>query len=352
MSNKKINAFIRDNCENSIVDIEKIMPLKNGVIFITGCGGFIGRWLLEFIHNLNTQHSFNTKVYATTRVWEMDNNELEHLVNHDNFNFSEIDVRNTFSLPSDVNYVIHLAGSPDRKEIVSDPLKLIDTVTLGTRNLLEAINEHGNIVKTLNFSSGHVNQTKTLDADGNAKYSVHETSDLLAVYSESKRMAEVLCNVYSRKFKLDIINIRPYALIGPFMDLSKVWAISNFFLDAINNNPITIVGNKFTLRSYLFGSDMAITTLLFLCSKNKTSAVDLGSFELVSLEGLASCIKNTFNSQENLVFNERFNSVENVHCFAPDLSDSELDDVIVQSRKSLNDAVKITKEWIELNELN
>lgn len=352
MSNKKINAFIRDNCENSIVDIENLIPLKNSVIFITGCGGFIGRWLLEFILNLNIQHSFNTKVYATTRIWDTDNDKLDHLVNHENFHFSEIDVRNIFSLPHDVNYVVHLAGSPDRKAIVHDPLKLIDTATLGTKNLLNAIKDHGNIIKTLNFSSGHVNQTKTLDSHGNAKYLMNETSDLLAVYSESKRMSEVLCNVYSRKFKLSIINIRPYALIGPFMDLSKVWAINNFFLDAINNNPITIEGNKFTLRSYLFAPDMALTTLIYLCSKSNTNAVDLGSFELVSLEYLASCIKNEFNNQEEIVFNERLNSVDKVHSFAPVLSDFELDKVFVQSRKNLTEAIKITKQWIELNEIN
>jgi dTDP-glucose 4,6-dehydratase len=352
MPNKKLNAFIAKSCDDAISSKDLIHKLINNCLFITGCGGFVGRWLLEFILNLNTRHSFNIKVYATTRIWDLSDEKLAHLVSHQNFHFSEVDVRSTFSIPDDVNYVIHLAGSPDRKEIVADPLKLIDTITLGTKNLLEAINDHGCIVNTLNFSSGYVNPTKTLDSDANASYSVRDTSDLLAVYSESKRMSEVLCNVYSRKFQLQIVNVRPYALVGPLMDLTKVWAINNFFLDAINNNPIKIEGNKLTLRSYLFAPDMALTTLVFLCSKNSTSAVDLGSFELVSLESLALCIKNNFNSTEALVFNERLNSSEKIHSFAPAFSNSGLGDVVLRSRKNLDEAIKITKQWIELNELS
>lgn len=352
MTTKKVNAFIAKNCEVAISNIDCIQNLTNTVIFITGSGGFLGRWVLEFILNLNYRHSFNIKVYATSRIWDLGNEKLAHLLNHENFHFSEVDVRNTFSIPSDVNYVIHLAGSPDRKKIVSDPLKLIDTVTLGTKNLLEAIIDHGNIIKTLNFSSGYVNPTKILDANNNVNYLVDDTSDLLAVYSESKRMSEVLCNVYSRKFQLPIVNVRPYAFVGPLMDLSKVWAINNFFLDVINNNPISVEGNKLTVRSYLFAPDMAFTTLVFLCLHNNTSSVDLGSFELVSLEHLATCIKSTFNSKEELIFNNLLNTVDKVHSFAPNLSDSELDDNILQARTNLNDAVKITKQWIELNELS
>jgi len=349
MSNEKVNEFIAQNCDDAITNIDSIHKLVNNVLFITGCGGFVGRWLLEFVLQLNTAHSFNIKVYATTRLWELDNPELAHLVGHANFHFSEVDVRNEFLIPQDVKKVIHLAGSPDRKEIASDPLKLIDTVIKGTSNLLDAVNDNGNIDKTLNFTSGYVNPARNVDADGKTSYAFNDPSDLMAVYSESKRMSEVISNVYRRRFHLSITNVRPFAFFGPFMDLNKVWAINNFFLDALNGNEIEIHGDKRTVRSYMYPADMAFQVMKLLVSDKGITSFELGSTQEVTLEQLATNIAQLFGLKQKYAVNESLIRAGDVSVFVPQHLNSLL--TTPQSDMCpLSQSLENTKIWTELKD--
>lgn len=348
--NNKLNQFISNTCESSITDINSIDKLKGSILFVTGCGGFVGRWLLEFILQLNNEHDFKIKVYATSRIWDFNNNDLDHLFKHNNFQFTEIDVRNSFAIPTDVQKVIHLAASPDRKEIASDPLKLINTVVQGTSNLLEAVSDHGNVDNILNFTSGYVNPSRKIDSNGDSTYSFLDTSDLMAVYIESKRMSEVLCNVHRRRFQMNLVNVRPYAFIGPFMNLNKVWAINNFFLDAINKNPITVSGDKRTIRSYLLASDMAFTICVLLCDPKHKSSVDLGSLEAVSLEDLALRIQSIYPTSKSISVGDLDENNEGINVFVPELSANILDMSIVEGRSNLGQSLNITKEWLSLNE--
>ena len=348
MSNKKANKFIEQSCSEAITEIDKIQDLANDVLFVTGCGGFVGRWVLEFVLYLNTERGFNIKVYATTRLWDLENPDLVHLIAHDNFYFSEIDVRSEFNIPIDVNKVIHLAGSPDPKEIVSDPLKVIDTIVKGTSNLLDAVNDHGGIGKTLNFTSGYVDPALTIGGDGQTNYAFNTTADLMSVYSESKRMSEVLCNVYRRRFHLSIINVRPYSFFGPFMDLNKVWAINNFYLDALNGNPISITGNKQTVRSYMYPADMVFQVMKLLIVEEEIPYFELGSTQKVTLGQLAENIAQLFGLPQKYFSNEVLvESQEKVSVFVPS-NNSYAFNTLQSDHSTLVQSLAKTKAWMEL----
>lgn len=348
--NSELKELISACCEKSIIDTGLIDELRGSVIYVTGCGGFVGRWLLELILHLNEAYDFKIKVFATTRIWDLDNKDLTHLFNHDYFIFSDLDVRNTFSIPDEVTKVIHLAGSPDRKEIASDPLKLINTVVQGTTNILDAVNEHGKIEKILNFTSGYVSAAKYINDDGVLSYSFDDPSKLMAVYSDSKRMSEVLANVYKRRYQLNIQNIRPYAFVGPFMNLNKVWAINNFFLDAINNNNIVVNGDKRTVRSYMFAPDMAFSTL-FCLSNHDSHMIELGSVESVTLESLAAQINNLYSNNKALILSDVHNERHEVNIFMP-ATNGSLDSLFSNKWSKLNESLYITKKWKDINESN
>jgi len=348
--NSELKKLISTCCEKSILDISLIDELRDNVIYVTGCGGFVGRWLLELTLYLNEKYNFKIKVYATTRIWDLENKALKHLFEHEFFFFSDLDVRNTFTIPDDVTRVVHLAGSPDRKEIASDPLKLINTVVQGTTNILDAVNEHGNIVKVLNFTSGYVSPARFVSNSGELRYSFDDTSKLMAVYSDSKRMSEVLSNVYKRRYQINVQNIRPYAFVGPFMNLNKVWAINNFFLDAINNNDIVVNGDKRTIRSYMFAPDMAFSTL-FCLSSHDSHTVELGSVEGVTLESLAAQINSLYGSNNILILSETQSEKQEVNVFTPIIS-SSLDSLFGDKWSKLSESLYITKKWKDINEPN
>ena len=285
MNDAQLNS-IKNDLRRLFYENDDFVSLKNKKVFITGASGYIGKWLLLSFAYLNNVKNYNIEVIATSKNI-LDCDIIKYLDINGKFYFENVDVRNPFDIPSDVNYVIHLAGSPDRRLYASDPLGVISTNIDGTRNVLNAATRVESLDKILVFTSGH---THGKIDHVSKEYQASSCLSFAASYTESKKVSETLCHIYERQHQLPIGIVRPYSFIGPLQKLDRPWAINNFINGALLNRRIKVIGNPDTRRTFLYSTDMIHAILCYLISTNSELPLELGGDEKINLQELAESI--------------------------------------------------------------
>lgn len=344
-----IKNFAFEDCKRSCTDPQSFSVLKGQSILVTGGTGFVGKWIAEMISYINKTEAFNIKLYLLGRDIQRFRAEVPHLSNLEFVHLIELDVRNIHDLPADINYIIHAAGSPDNREHVSQPIKTIETLYKGTQALLDAATRLPDLRKIVNISSHQVygsNDSESLITElFTGKVGTNTVNN---VYAESKRVAETLCSIYRTTFKLPIVNVRPFAFIGPYHDLEKPWAINNFIRDGILGGPIRILGDGSTIRSYLYASDMAYWILSALIKGQSGETYNVGSKEAISLNELAAKIRDSINRNIEIISKSSRETYSNVSKLVPDTS-KVTKHLNIQETHNLDDSISRTIVWNQLN---
>jgi len=295
---------------------DALAPLRNRLVFVTGGTGFVGTWIAEMIAYLNDRHGFGTELLLMSRDPEAFRRRSPHLAARPEIRLISADVRNLVDLPADVNFIVHAAATPDNRQHMSTPLAVMDTISRGTANLLDAAVPLQNLVSLLNISSGQVygkvDNAVTIKESANGAL---QCNSIASVYPEAKRYAETLCSAYWSTCKLPIVTARPFAFIGPYQSLDKPWAINNFIRDALSDNDIRIISNGMPVRSYLYPSDMAYWLLVMLVKGGAGRTYNLGSPYGISLRDVAEKVKSYSNTRGEVVVKEMH---EDASVFVPD----------------------------------
>jgi nucleoside-diphosphate-sugar epimerase len=285
--------MIKEDCEKSCYNKVNLENLKNSHILITGGTGFMGTWLTKMILFLNENYNFKIHLYILARNTSknLTENELSKIY------FIRSDIKNIKELPSQINYIIHAAGTPDSREHVSNPIKTIEIFYKGTQNILDQASRLPNLVKIIHLSSSKVYginySANKIPESGEYVAKINDKD----IYIDSKRISEAICKAYTSELQLPIIIVRPFAFIGPFQSLEKPWAINNFIRDAILGGPVRILGNELTTKSYMYGSDFAYYMLSLLSCGTIGEVYNIGSSTPVTLVELANKIIKNINTE-------------------------------------------------------
>jgi nucleoside-diphosphate-sugar epimerase len=315
--------IIREDCENAISSsIPMLKPLKGEGILITGGTGFMGTWLTEMIAFLNDNHGFDIRVILLSSRAHNFSAKAPHLVLRQDVTLIERDIRSVFEIPEEVSWIIHAAGNPDSRHHASDPLKTISVIVNGTNTILECATRLADLKKFLNISSGLVygNQPWEMDAIPESFFGNLDCSSISSAYPEAKRLGETLCAVYRNQHRLPIVNVRPFAFIGPYQLLDRPWAINNFIRDSLLGGPIRILGDGETVRSYMYPSDMAFWILCILVNGTVGSSYNIGSPCGVTLKHLAERIACCFPIRPKIVSHLSQEDRLRRNKFVPDVS--------------------------------
>jgi UDP-glucuronate decarboxylase len=169
-----------------------------------------------------------------------------------------------------------------------------------------------------------------------------------ACYDEGKRCAETLCFDYNRQNKVDIKVARIFNTYGPRMHPHDGRVISNFIVQALKNEDITIYGNGKQTRSFCYVEDMIEGFVRFMDSRDGfTGPVNLGNSEEVSILYLAEKIMKMTTSKGNLVFKPLPQDDPKQRCPAIDLVRRELNwKPRVQLEQGLAITIKYFKDLV------
>lgn len=289
-------------------------------IFFTGGTGFIGKWILEYLFYLNQNKNLKFQIIVLSRNPEV---FLEQFPKYNNsfIQFIKGDIRDfNFEQLTYSDFIIHAATDADAKLNHEDPLKMIDIIVDGTRNVLE----YGVRVKAkkiLFLSSGAVYGVQPEDVSG---FTEDYTGgpDILSTssaYSEAKRLAELLCACYIRQYSLNISIARCFAFVGPYLPLDKHFAIGNFIGNGLKKENIVIRGNGKPLRSYMYSSELIVWLLFILFKGQNGQAYNVGSDRPISISDLARLVSTFFPLTKVVILNQVAVTDRNQN-YIPDIS--------------------------------
>jgi len=256
---------------------------------VTGCAGFIGSHLLEKLieknwsviglDNFHPYYSKKIKLYNLSRV-----------KNNPNFEFIEGSIlkkEDLNLLPSNVNYVFHLAALPGVPNSFNHPKEYFDINVNGTTNLLTKFKNVDKFV----FSSSSSVYGNLLEEDFPVKedYALHPISN----YGESKKRAEELCINFSKENGLKVAILRFHTVYGPRQRPDQ--AFTKFMQKIQAKNPIPVYGDGTKERDFTFVSD--IVNGIILAAEKGEGIYNLGSGKAISLDQMIRTLEKTIGKK-------------------------------------------------------
>ena len=317
--------------------------IRGKSIFVTGGTGFFGKWLLESFIYVNEKLSLNAKITTLTRNPEVFLKEFPFYKDHTNtVQFVKGDIINyDFNLEEKFQFIIHAATAASESLNKSNPLLMMDTITIGTRNVLDfAITQP--LEGFLFVSSGAIygkqpsNQTHINENDC-FKININNSN---SAYAEGKRIAELYSSTYFEKYNLPIKIARCFAFVGPYLPLDTHFAIGNFINNAIKNQNIIIKGDGSTIRSYMYASDLMVWLWKILLKGEINQPYNVGSDEGVSIKELAEIIKLISKLSIDIKILGTLEQSENLDIYCPNITKASL--INLNIKLTLSESIKKT----------
>lgn len=284
---------------------EALSALRGATVTITGGTGFVGTWLAESLAHLNDAHGFGTSVVLLSRSAERFAMEHPHLARREELRLLKGDVRHAPDIPRDTTYLLHAAANPDSRFHASHPVETMQTIAEGTAAVLRAAQNCSDLRMVVNLSSALVSGTQPKDVEH--LYEDHNGAPAAqlasSAYAQAKRYAETLCAAVRSQDRLPVLTVRPFAFVGPFQSLQTPWALNTFLREAMGGGPIRVLGSGRTVRSYLYGSDLAVWLLRIAVAGAPGDCVNVGSPEAVDLDTLARAVARQTDPEPDIVLN-------------------------------------------------
>ena len=250
-------------------------------ILVTGGAGFLGSHLCKRLLE-NKYH-----VIAVDNLHTGSINNIESLLQSDNFDFIEHDITNPLDLEVDQIYNLACPASPLHYQ--TDPVKTIQTNVHGVINMLELAKKIG--AKILQSSTSEVYGDPLVHPQVEEYWGNVNPIGLRSCYDEGKRCAETLFFDYHRQYGVKIKVARIFNTFGPNMAINDGRVVSNFILQALDNSPITIYGEGEQTRSFCYVDDLIEGLILLMDSNDSfTGPVNMGNPNEIQIKSLAEKI--------------------------------------------------------------
>jgi UDP-glucuronate decarboxylase len=262
-------------------------------ILLTGGAGFLGSHLSNKLiqegHELLVVDDFSTG----------SKKNLSNLSNEDRFRLLEHDVRTPFY--ADVDAILNFACPASPKNYQIDPVKTIETNFLGMINLLHLARKTG--AKLIQASTSEVYGDPSVSPQREDYWGNVNPIGIRSCYDEGKRAAETLCFDYQRQFDVDARVIRIFNTYGPNMAVDDGRVVSNFIIQALRGESLTVYGDGEQTRSFCYVSDLVdgIIKLLYL-EKGLDTPINLGNPTEFTMLQLASQIIKITESASSIDF--------------------------------------------------
>ena len=243
--------------------------MKNKIL-ITGGAGFIGSNLSERLVK-----NENNYVVALDNLFTGRMENIEKLLELPNFEFINHNVQNPIDIK--INQIYNAACPASPPAYQKSPTDTTKTCILGMLNMLELAKKYG--ARIMQFSTSEVYGDPIEHPQSESYRGNVNPIGIRACYDEGKRCAETLCFDYNREFGIDIKVIRIFNTYGINMDPNDGRVVSNFIIQALNGEDITIYGDGTQTRSFQYIDDLVegIIRMMNNSKKEFLGPVNLGN---------------------------------------------------------------------------
>ncbi len=262
---------------------------------VTGGAGFIGSHLCDsLLQRGDTVLCVDNFFTGSTR-------NIRPLLNHPNFQFIEHDVRNPLRVEGDLDRVFNLACPASPRHYQKDPIGTMKTCVVGIINVLELARQKS--ARVLQASTSEVYGDPEIHPQPETYQGHVNPTGPRACYDEGKRAAETLMFDYHRVHGMEVKVARIFNTYGPRMLENDGRVVSNFIVQALHGEPITVYGNGNQTRSFCFIDDLVRgLDMLMESPASVTGPFNLGNPQEMTIEEVAREVLACTNSNSPLHF--------------------------------------------------
>jgi UDP-glucuronate decarboxylase len=261
-------------------------------ILVTGGAGFIGSYICETL--LQEKH----EVICLDNYFTGSKRSIYHLLDFHNFEVVRHDIITPIDIEADQIYNLACPASPVFYQF--NPVRTIQANVLGVTNVLELAKR----------TKARILQASTSEVYGDPQ--VHPQKEdywgnvnpigVRSCYDEGKRVAETLMMDYFRQHQVDIRIVRIFNTYGPRMAANDGRVVSNFIVQALSGEDITVYGSGEQTRSFCYISDLLRGILAMMNQTGFTGPLNLGNPAEFTILNLASKVIELTKSRSRIIF--------------------------------------------------
>ncbi len=266
-------------------------------ILVAGGAGFIGSNLCRRLIDDGDAY-----VICCDNLYTGSKANIEKLSGCDRFEFIEHDITEPLDIDG-IDEIYNLACPASPKHYQKSPVYTIKTNVLGIINLLELAVK--NNAKLMQFSTSEVYGNPLEHPQTERYFGNVNPIGIRSCYDEGKRCAETLCFDYMREYGARIKVIRIFNTYGPNMSMDDGRVVSNFIVQALNGENITIYGDGSQTRSFCYVDDLVEGIVRVMATGDEVHGpVNLGNPEEFTIKELADMVVSMIDTDSRIEYVE------------------------------------------------
>ena len=261
-------------------------------LLVTGGAGFVGSHLCEALLKMNHE------VLALDNLYTGSLENIETLRDNSNFTFIEHNVIDPITLEIDGIFNLACPASPVHYQRF--PVETLKTSVFGALNMLDLAKSRN--IRILQSSTSEVYGDPTISPQSESYWGNVNPIGIRSCYDEGKRSAETLFFDFHREFDVDIRVARIFNTYGPRMAKNDGRVVSNFIMQAMTNEAITVYGDGSQTRSLCFVDDLVRGLIQLFFTEDIYVPVNLGNPQPLTMVELANEIISLTGSGSEIIF--------------------------------------------------
>jgi len=262
-------------------------------VVVTGGAGFLGSHLCDALV------ARGDEVVALDNLVTGNVANIEHLIGRPGFRFLHHDVSDYIWVPGEVDAVLHFASPASPVDYLELPIQTLKVGSLGTHNALGLARVKG--ARFMIASTSEVYGDPTVHPQPESYWGNVNPIGPRGVYDEAKRFAEAMTLAYHRFHDLEVRIARIFNTYGPRMRADDGRVVSNFLVQALRGEPITIYGDGSQTRSFCFVED-EVRGFLALLDGEHTGPINIGNDGEFTMLELADMVLEVTGSSSPIEF--------------------------------------------------
>ncbi len=261
-------------------------------ILVTGGAGFIGSYLCEELLKEGNE------VLCLDNFFTGNKRNIYHLLDNKNFEVIRHDI--TVPILLEVDRIFHFACPASPVHYQYNPVKTVKTNVMGTINMLGVAKRVR--ARMLLASTSEVYGDPKVHPQKETYWGHVNPIGPRSCYDEGKRVAETLTMDYHRQNRVDVRIIRIFNTYGPRMAINDGRVVSNFIVQALRNQDITVYGKGDQTRSFCYVDDLVKGALKMMDQNHFIGPVNLGNPDEFTILELAERVIELTNSRSKIQF--------------------------------------------------
>jgi UDP-glucuronate decarboxylase len=260
-------------------------------ILVTGGAGFLGSHLCDRL--VAQDHH----VLCVDNYFTGSKKNIEHLLDHKNFEVIRQDI--CIPLYVEVDEIYNLACPASPQHYQHDPIQTMKTSVIGAFNMLGLAKRTG--ARILQASTSECYGDPTVHPQTEEYWGNVNPIGVRSCYDEGKRAAETLFMDYHRKHNVDTRIMRIFNTYGPRMAIGDGRVVSNFIVQALRGEDITIYGDGSQTRSFCYYEDN-LNGMMALMASDYHEPVNIGNPDEFTIKELAEAVVYMIKSTSNIIY--------------------------------------------------